>query len=98
MLVLKSNKHVVNQLDIHKKAGNKIGFIPTMGALHKGHLSLIRKSKKENDLTVCSIFVNPTQFNDQKDFEKYPSTIAGDIEMLSASKCDILFLPSVQEM
>lgn len=75
-----------------------MGFVPTMGALHQGHISLIEASKAENDLTVCSIFVNPTQFNDTKDFEKYPATIETDIEKLEAAGCDVLFLPAVSEI
>ncbi|HLP52920.1 MAG TPA: pantoate--beta-alanine ligase [Chitinophagales bacterium] len=74
------------------------GFVPTMGALHAGHLSLISKSKTSCRLTVCSIFVNPTQFNDKTDFDKYPNTIDSDIVMLSQAGCDVLFLPSVKEM
>ncbi len=75
-----------------------IGFVPTMGALHDGHMSLIRLSREQADLTVCSIFVNPTQFNDAKDFEKYPVTIENDIRLLEQEGCDILFLPGVTDM
>ncbi len=75
-----------------------IGFVPTMGALHKGHLSLIEKSKQENGMTVCSIFINPTQFNDKKDFEKYPVTLEADIEKLHHAGTNVLFLPTVNEM
>ena len=75
-----------------------MGFIPTMGALHNGHISLIAESKKTDDLTICSIFVNPAQFNDPRDFEKYPVTIEHDIRMLEQAGCDILFLPSVKEI
>jgi pantoate--beta-alanine ligase len=78
--------------------GWQTGFVPTMGALHKGHISLIEESRKNNRLTVCSIFVNPAQFNDPKDFEKYPVTIENDILLLEKAGCDILFLPSVQEI
>ncbi len=82
-----------------QRAQSKIvGFVPTMGALHQGHISLINKSKTQCDVTVCSIFVNPTQFNDAKDFEKYPVTIEQDIYMLEMAKCDVLFLPSVEEI
>lgn len=98
MLIIKTIKQLDNQIVNAKLAGKLVGFAPTMGALHQGHLSLIRLSKKQNDLTVCSIFVNPTQFNDKKDFEKYPNTIARDIELLIKEKCDILFLPDVKEM
>ncbi len=80
------------------KVGLVVGFVPTMGALHQGHISLIRKSKSNADITVCSIFVNQTQFNDKADFEKYPKTIEQDIFLLENSGCDILFLPSVNEI
>lgn len=76
----------------------RIGFVPTMGSLHEGHLALINKSRLQDDITVCSIFVNPTQFNDPKDFEKYPINTERDIEQLSAAGCDIVFLPSVTEI
>lgn len=76
----------------------KIGFVPTMGALHEGHLSLIEASKKENTITISSIFVNPAQFNDPKDFEKYPVTIEKDILLLEKAGCDVLFIPSVKEI
>ncbi len=72
--------------------------MPTMGALHPGHISLVDACKKQCDITVCSIFVNPTQFNDPKDFEKYPVTIDNDILLLTQSQTDILFLPSVEEI
>lgn len=98
MILYKKAADLRKHLDDQSKSGEKIGFVPTMGALHEGHLSLIRISKKATDLTVCSIFVNPTQFNDPKDFEKYPITIEKDIELLANAGCDILFLPSVKEI
>jgi len=85
-------------LNINQLKENTIGFVPTMGALHAGHISLIQASKKQTSLTVCSIFVNPTQFNDQKDFEKYPIHLDKDLEMLLAAGCDIVFIPSVEEI
>jgi pantoate--beta-alanine ligase len=69
-----------------------------MGALHQGHISLIEKSKSENDITICSIFINPTQFNNPNDFEKYPITIESDIEQLELNGCDILFMPSIDDI
>lgn len=88
-------RYLVTINELNKK---KVGFVPTMGALHEGHLSLIRTSKSRSDITVCSIFVNPTQFNDKKDFEKYPIQIDKDLEMLLEAKCDVVFVPNVEEI
>ena len=79
-------------------AGSSIGFVPTMGALHAGHISLVKESKKECDVVVSSVFVNPTQFNDKKDLERYPRTLELDTKMLAEAGCDVLFAPSVEEM
>ena len=98
MLILKQIKDLENHIKKAKKQGIKVGFVPTMGALHKGHISLIDACRKRCKLTVCSIFVNPTQFNDKSDFDNYPVTIDNDIKMLSAAGCDVLFLPSVKEI
>lgn len=81
-----------------KLSGKSIGFVPTMGALHAGHISLIEKAKVENDIVVCSIFVNPTQFNDPNDLIKYPRTPEQDKHLLLNAGCDILFSPAVDEM
>lgn len=78
--------------------GKSIGFVPTMGALHDGHLSLIRRSKAENDITLCSIFINRAQFNDPNDYLRYPVDIENDILKLSDAGCDVLFLPFPEEM
>lgn len=81
-----------------QSTGKSIGFVPTMGALHEGHLALIQASKAVCEITVCSIFVNPTQFNDPSDFEKYPATLEADLEKLAKEACDVVFYPSVSEM
>lgn len=79
-------------------AGKTVGFVPTMGALHEGHMSLLRRAKRENDLVVASIFVNPAQFNDKRDLERYPRTPAGDMEKLEKEKTDFLLLPNARGM
>jgi pantoate--beta-alanine ligase len=98
MVIFKKANDLKDFIALQTAAGSKPGFVPTMGALHEGHKSLIEKAHKENDITVCSIFVNPTQFNDKKDLEKYPVSTGADIELLAGAGCDVLFLPSVEEI
>lgn len=96
--IFKTKASLQAYLQEARKSGQKIALIPTMGALHEGHLSLLNYAKPLSDIRVCSIFVNPTQFNDPKDLEKYPRPIENDIKLLEAVGCDILFLPTVDEM
>lgn len=91
-------KQITDLQKVLAKSEGNIGFVPTMGALHQGHISLINKAKQANKCVVCSIFVNPTQFNDKNDYAKYPITLDSDIEKLILIGTDILFLPSVAEM
>jgi pantoate--beta-alanine ligase len=98
MIIVKTIENLQKTLKILQKEGKSIGFVPTMGALHQGHISLITQSKQENNLTVCSIFVNPTQFNNATDLAKYPRTIENDINFLEKASCDLLFLPEVEEL
>ncbi len=98
MLLFKRHADLRKYLNQIKLAGQKIGFVPTMGALHDGHLSLIKMAKKNRELVVCSIFVNPTQFNEQKDLETYPRTPHKDIRMLEMVGCDVLFMPNTSEV
>jgi cytidyltransferase-like protein len=89
----------IKDLLMQVRSQNKaVGFVPTMGALHEGHLSLLERSQEKCDISIVSIFVNPTQFNDPNDFLKYPKLLEQDIELLENKKCDVLFCPSVEEM
>lgn len=98
MLICQTKQELIKYLNQQKLKTTSIGFVPTMGALHKGHLSLLQESKKKCDLTICSIFVNPTQFNDNKDFERYPNTVKEDVQQLKNADINVLFLPSVADM
>ena len=98
MIIFKAVGEMQELLEQKKASGSRIGFVPTMGALHHGHISLIELSKAAGLLTVCSIFVNPTQFNDKSDLEKYPISTEADIELLLNAGCDVLFLPDVAEI
>jgi pantoate--beta-alanine ligase len=98
MILCKTKAELKAILDQAKSLNHRIGFVPTMGALHEGHLSLVSQSKTETDLSVVSIFVNPTQFNNQSDFDNYPITLETDCQMLASLETDVLFLPSVEEM
>jgi pantoate--beta-alanine ligase len=98
MIICTTVSSLQMELNKLKKLNQSIGFVPTMGALHKGHLSLIEQCKNQNDVTVCSIFVNPTQFNDSADFAKYPKTVEQDLFLLEDVDCTIVFLPSVEEI
>lgn len=98
MQTIHSIKELQACLSEAKNAGKSVGLVPTMGALHEGHASLVRRSVKENDVTVVSIFLNPTQFNDPKDLERYPRTLESDCKLLEQCGAQIAFAPSVKEM
>src|SRR5262245_33189053 len=98
MVLLKNRDDLSQFLNKNQFSDKPVGFVPTMGALHPGHISLIERSRKDNSKTVCSIFVNPAQFNDPRDFEKYPITLEQDIYMLDQADCDVLYLPPVEEI
>ena len=98
MILFKQAASLSHFLHQRQHEGKTVSFVPTMGALHKGHLSLLAKAREETDLTVCSIFVNPTQFNNPDDLSKYPVTLEKDIEQLHRANCAVLFFPSVTEI
>ena len=98
MLILNSIQELQNHLNSIRNQKKRIGFVPTMGALHAGHISLVDKAKADCDVAVCSIFVNPTQFNDLSDLDKYPRTLEVDCQLLEEANCDIVFAPEVKEM
>jgi pantoate--beta-alanine ligase len=98
MNIIRQAAELNDQLNFFRNKKKEIGFVPTMGALHRGHLSLIGASKTKTDVTVCSIFVNPAQFNDPKDYEKYPNTIEKDVQFLREADTDVVFIPAVTEI
>ena len=98
MIIFYSIQQLKNHLNSIRNQNKIVGFIPTMGALHAGHISLINNAKADCDVVVCSIFVNPTQFNDLSDLEKYPRTLESDCKMLEIAGCDVVFAPEIKEM
>ena len=98
MIILKDSGSVIEFITLAKKEGERVGFVPTMGALHYGHIALIEQAKTKCGLVACSIFVNPTQFNDPKDFQKYPIILEQDILQLVQADTGLLMLPSVADL
>ena len=98
MEVIETRKELGERIAALRKEGKTVGLVPTMGALHAGHASLVKRSVKENDATVVSVFVNPTQFNDKRDLENYPRDIEADKKLLSSLGATIMFAPAVEEM
>ncbi len=98
MKIYKSSKELSKDIELLKSSGKTLGFVPTMGALHKGHLSLVKQAKQECDFVLVSIFVNPTQFNNPKDLEKYPRTLDIDLEKLRQADVEMVFTPDVKEI
>ena len=98
MILFKKAQNITEYLKSKRTASCSIGFVPTMGAIHEGHISLITKARKENDLVVASIFINPTQFNNPEDFNKYPVSLELDIDLFEKAGCDVLFLPGGNEI
>lgn len=98
MYIFKTVQDLQHYISTQKKQAKRIGFVPTMGALHRGHLNLVQRAFEDCDLVVCSIFVNPTQFGDPEDLTKYPRPIENDIQKLEQLGCSVLFLPAVSEI
>ena len=97
MKIFKTIDSIQNYLSLIDKK-KSLGFVPTMGALHKGHLSIVNKAKIENDIVVVSIFINPTQFDNIEDLNKYPNSLENDLNLLKEEKCDVVFIPSINEI
>lgn len=98
MIIVQTIKELIAEIEALKSPGKTIGFVPTMGALHRGHIELVSRSVKENDCCVVSVFVNPTQFNNASDLEKYPRDINRDAELLNKAGCNIVFTPEANEI
>ena len=98
MEIITSKVELIDYLSHQRKKGKLIGFVPTMGALHQGHLSLIEESKKKAQITVCSIYVNPTQFNIKTDLDNYPRDTEKDLELLQINSCEVCFLPTTNDI
>src|SRR3990172_623297 len=98
MKIIKSIKKLTELIKKYKREGKTVGFVPTMGYFHEGHISLMRASKRECDITVLSIFVNPIQFGPEEDLKKYPRDLKRDLKMAGSAGVDILFYPSAREM
>jgi pantoate--beta-alanine ligase len=98
MIVYRTKQDIASHLDALRDHGKRIGFVPTMGALHEGHASLVKQARSENDILVVSIFVNPTQFNDPNDLEHYPRKLDEDLNLLQSIDVDVAFVPPVKEM
>ena len=98
MMIIHKISELQSKLQVERQKGRTIGLVPTMGALHAGHASLVKRSVSDNDVTVVSIFLNPTQFNDKKDLERYPRTLEADCKLLEQCGAQIAFAPSVEEI
>jgi len=98
MILVHTRAELGKVLDAQRLSGKSVGFVPTMGALHEGHLSLVHAAEKRSSFVVVSIFVNPTQFNDPADLERYPRTLSSDVALLEKTSCGVVFAPSVSEV